>query len=64
MVKRHAADGPLVEELYLTFYSRFPTEEERKVALAYLGERRAERRLAAEDLAWGMLNSLEFVFNH
>jgi hypothetical protein len=64
LVKQHAADGPLVEELYLTFYSRFPTEEERKVALAYLGERRAERRSAAEDLAWGMLNSLEFVFNH
>jgi hypothetical protein len=64
LVKQHAADGPLVEELYLTFYSRFPTEEERKVPLAYLGEHRAERRQAAEDLAWGMMNSLEFVFNH
>jgi hypothetical protein len=64
LVKRHPEDGPLVEELYLTFYGRFPTEEERKVALAYLGERREGRRPAAEDLAWGLLNTLEFVFNH
>ncbi|HZY88906.1 MAG TPA: DUF1549 and DUF1553 domain-containing protein [Gemmataceae bacterium] len=64
LVKRGPEDGPLVEEMYLTFYSRFPSEEERKVALGYLREHRAERRQAAEDLAWGLLNSLEFVFNH
>jgi hypothetical protein len=57
-------DGALVEELYLTFYSRFPTAEERKTALAYLRLSRAHRRQAAEDLAWSLMNSLEFVFNH
>ena len=64
LVKRMKEDGPLVEELYLTFYSRMPAEEERQGALAYLREHKGQRRQAAEDLAWSMLNSLEFVFNH
>jgi hypothetical protein len=64
LVKREPADAPLVEELYLTFYSRLPTEGERKVALEYLREAGGKRRQAVEDLAWGMLNSLEFIFNH
>jgi hypothetical protein len=57
-------DGPLVEELYLTFCSRFPTAEERKTAQAYLRQGRDHRRQAAEDLAWSLMNSLEFMFNH
>jgi hypothetical protein len=64
LVRREQEDGPLVEELYLTFYSRRPTDEERKTALAYLRQAKENRRQAAEDLAWGMLNTLEFVFNH
>jgi hypothetical protein len=64
LVKRMKDDGPLVEELYLTFYSRMPAEEERQGALAYLREHAGRRRQAVEDLAWTMLNSLEFVFNH
>jgi hypothetical protein len=64
LVKRQPANGPLVEELYLTFFSRLPDDKERRTALAYLHEHKAERRQAVEDLAWGMLNSLEFVFNH
>ncbi|HEY7309892.1 MAG TPA: DUF1549 domain-containing protein [Gemmataceae bacterium] len=64
LVKRQPADGPLVEELYLTFFSRVPQEKERQVALAYLREHKDNRRAAVEDLAWSMVNSLEFIFNH
>jgi hypothetical protein len=64
LVKRQPADGPLVEELYLTFFSRPPQEKERQEAWAYLREHRTNRREAAEDLAWSMMNSLEFLFNH
>ena len=64
LVKRQAEDGPVVEELYLTFYSRLPTAEERASALAYLREEKGRRREAVEDLAWSLLNSLEFLFNH
>jgi hypothetical protein len=64
LVREKADDAAVVEELYLTFYSRPPTESERRAAVAYLRRDPAKRRHAAEDLAWGLLNSLEFVFNH
>ncbi len=57
-------NGALAEELYLTFYSRMPTESERRATVAYLTARRENRRQAAEDIAWSMLNTTEFVFNH
>ncbi|MEK6234389.1 MAG: DUF1553 domain-containing protein, partial [Planctomycetales bacterium] len=61
---RETSDDKLVEELYLTFYSRFPSDKEKSVALAHLKSDPAGRRRAAEDLAWSLLNSLEFIFNH
>jgi hypothetical protein len=64
LVKEKPDDAALAEELYLTFYSRPPTDKERQAAVAYLGKEPSRRRQAAEDLAWSMLNSLEFVFNH
>ncbi len=57
-------DSALIEELYLNCYSRFPSEDERRVAENYLRAPNASRRSAAEDLQWSMLNSLEFIFNH
>lgn len=59
-----ATDQRVVEELYLTFFSRLPTSQERAVAETYLKDHAANRRSALEDVAWSMLNSLEFVFNH
>lgn len=53
----------LVDELYLTFFNRPAAAAERAAAIDYL-QRSAERLLATEDLAWSMLNSLEFLFNH
>jgi hypothetical protein len=64
LVKKHPSDGPLAEELYLTFYARLPGPAERKLVLAHLAENRHRRRQAAEDVAWTLLNSLEFAFNH
>ena len=64
LVRRHAADAALVEELYLTVFSRRPDEKEKQTAVAYLARDPSRRRQAAEDLAWGLLNALEFVFNH
>jgi hypothetical protein len=64
LVREKTDDPALVEELYLTFYSRFPGEKEKAAALEYLRRDPQKRRQAAEDLAWSMLNTLEFVFNH
>jgi hypothetical protein len=64
LVRDQSNDDALVEELYLTFFSRFPSSDERQTALEYLATSPDSRRRAAEDLAWSLLNSLEFVFNH
>jgi len=62
LVARHADDGKLVDELYLTIYSRFPTKAERSATTKYLREHKANRRRAGEDVAWSMMNTVEFLF--
>jgi hypothetical protein len=57
-------DEGAVEELFLLFYSRLPDERERKVCVSFLNERKEQRQKAIEDLAWSLLNTLEFGFNH
>jgi hypothetical protein len=64
LVREQKDDAKLVEELYLTFFSRFPTAEETDLGVKHLRKYAANRREAAEDLAWAMLNSTEFAFNH
>ena len=63
LVRESTDDDYVVEELYLTFFNRFPEENERQVALKHF-EKSKTRQQAAEDLGWSMLNSLEFLFNH
>ena len=57
-------DRKLTEELYLTFYSRYPTDAEQKSMLAFLSEHSDNRKQAVEDIAWSMINTVEFLFNH
>ncbi len=65
LVRRYPSDNSaLIDELYLTVISRLPTADEKAVATKYLQDHESTRRQAAEDLAWSLLNSLEFVFNH
>lgn len=64
MVEQISDDAALADELYLTFYSRFPTDTEKQTAVEYMKGSVAGRRHGAEDIAWSMLNSLEFIFNH
>ena len=56
-LKRLAAskqsDAEVVEEIYLAGLSRFPTDEERKRVVEYLGARKAARAQALQDVAWG-----------
>ncbi len=61
-VREKANDTELVDEIYLTFYSRMPSEAERKTALEFLQRNAGQRRQAAEDVAWTLMNTLEFVF--
>lgn len=57
-------ENQLVEEAYLTFFSRLPETTERKAATDFLSRSSANRQPALEDLAWSLLNTTEFVFQH
>jgi hypothetical protein len=54
----------VAEELYLSVYSRRPAEEERAEVARYLAQRGKERTQAIQELAWALLASTEFRFNH
>jgi hypothetical protein len=56
------SDAEIVEEIYLWVYSRVPHDEELNGALAWFDEVAGNRRTAAEDLMWALLNTPEFVF--
>jgi len=53
----------IAEELYLTVYSRLPSDEERR-DLADFFRPAANRQAAVADVVWAMLASAEFRFNH
>jgi hypothetical protein len=67
------SDARMIEQIYLSAFSRFPSEEEKKKAVELLTASRLakgspeamaqSRRQAAEDLLWALLTSKEFLFN-
>lgn len=50
----------IVEEIYLLAYSRLPDDEERRIGRDLFAA--GNRRAAAEDLLWALLNTPEFMF--
>ena len=56
------SEHELIDEIYLSIYSRFPTAEERGVATNYVADLPDQRRQAIEDLMWALMNTPEFVF--
>lgn len=52
-----------VEEIYLTCFARYPGKDELAAAVQYL-EQADDRQIGLEDVAWSVMNSLEFLFNH
>jgi hypothetical protein len=63
LVESHANDAVLTEEIFLAFVARFPTDAEKAKVLEFL-KTKPDRTKASEDLAWVLMNSLEFTFNH
>ncbi|MFO0880593.1 MAG: DUF1553 domain-containing protein [Gemmataceae bacterium] len=64
LTAREADPARLVEELYLTYFARLPSAAEQTRAVEHLRANPQRRREAVEDLAWSLLNTLEFSFNH
>ena len=52
------SNDQIVEELFLATLSRFPTENEKKMAVKLLQDFHAQ---GAEDLLWSLINHLEFL---
>ncbi len=57
-------NSKLIDELYLTCYSRYPTSDERAASVAYLVRNAQNRQQAVEDIVWSMMNTVEYLFNH
>ncbi len=57
-------EAEVVEELYLSVLTRRPDDDERKVVVEYLRGRAGDRAAALQELAWALLASAEFRFNH
>ena len=53
-----------VEELYVTIFSRLPTEQETAQVTQYLNDRGKERPQAIQEMMWALVTSVEFRFNH
>jgi uncharacterized protein DUF1549/uncharacterized protein DUF1553 len=61
---RLKTDDAVADELYLSALTRPPTDEERKEVAAFLKGRTGDRTAALQELAWALLASAEFRFNH
>ncbi|MGV3486722.1 MAG: DUF1549 domain-containing protein [Planctomycetaceae bacterium] len=62
LAKDEIALEAAIEEIYLTVYSRFPTDDERAALVADFSESKSPRRAFIEDLVWSLLNTPEFVY--
>jgi hypothetical protein len=52
------------EDLYLTYLTREPAFEETQAVVEYIKSRPEEKQACIEEIAWALLNSAEFRFNH
>jgi len=67
-LKQGMSDEALIKHLFLSAFSRYPTETERKefleaIRAAATGDAEAQKE-AFHDFAWAIMTSKEFVFNH
>ena len=63
LIEGGAGSAAIIEELFLATLGRFPSETERAEAIERL-ECAPDRRAAAEDVLWALLNHPEFLFQH
>ncbi len=57
-----ASPSDIIDELYLSCLSRNPQASEREAMLRFFAN--GDRRIAAQDVMWTLLNSKEFLYSH
>lgn len=57
-------DEKVVDELFLSLFTRMPSDAERASLNEFLNKNKAKRTWALSQLAWAMLSSIEFSVNH
>ena len=62
-IKEGLADEQIITTLYLAALCRKPVSEEMEAAKKHIAVG-SDQRLALEDVAWAVLNSKEFLFQH
>jgi PAS domain-containing protein len=63
LIADEAAPADAVRELYLTTFSRPPSDAETAAAVALIESAESPQQ-GLEDVLWALLNSREFLFNH
>lgn len=61
LVESHKTNEEVIDELFLSSLSRWPTPAEKEIALQAMEK---DRKTGAEDLQWALLNGIEFILNH
>lgn len=64
LAKSNLGEPEIVRELYLATFNRLPEPDELQTALRFFATPGSTRATATQDLAWALVNSAEFVFNH
>ncbi|MCM8785205.1 MAG: DUF1553 domain-containing protein [Candidatus Omnitrophica bacterium] len=54
----------IIENIYLTLLSRYPTQPEEEILSAYFNKSGISLNQAIEDIIWALINSKEFLYNH
>lgn len=62
--KRPEEIAKMIDEIWLTFLSRYPTEAERQIAIEELRRTDKPNHQKAQDLIWSLLNTKEFLCKH
>jgi hypothetical protein len=65
-ISKMTDNSAIVQEMFLTFVSRAPTDDENARAVAYLAAANtaALRNSAIEDLAWALINKIDFLYSY
>ena len=60
------ADDQLVNNLFLNVLSRYPSDDEKRTAMANLasGSGAAGRQQKAENLLWSLYNKVDFIYKY